>query len=77
MKEMKVGNVETPGNEFLPKKQELFCLRLNLPAQFKDDWILFRKLCKKKGSEFEDVLCDMIVQFNKGKISIKKIQDKG
>jgi hypothetical protein len=42
-----------------------------MPVQFKEDWKLFRKRCKKQGFEFEDVLGDLIIQFNKGKIDFK------
>jgi len=64
MIEVRVGAIETPKNEFLPKKQELFNLYLKMPLQFKEDWKLFRKRCKKQGFEFEDVLGDLIIQFN-------------
>jgi len=64
--------INTPENEFLEKKQELFNLYLKMPVQFKTDWKLFRKRCEKQGFEFEDVLGHMIIQFNKGKISFKK-----
>jgi hypothetical protein len=64
--------INTPENEFLEKKQELFNLRLQMPVQFKKDWELFRKRCKTKGYEFEDVLGNLIIKFNKGKISFKR-----
>lgn len=64
--------INTPENEFLEKKQELFSLNLNMPVQFNADWKLFRNRCKEKGYEFEDVLGSLIIQFNKGKISFKK-----
>lgn len=63
--------INTPENEFLEKKQDLFNLYLKMPVQFKADWELFRKRCKKKAFEFEDVLGNLIIQFNKGKISFK------
>ena len=63
--------INTPENEFLVKKQELFNLYLKMPVQFKADWRLFRKRCKEQGFEFEDVLGNLIIQFNKGKISFK------
>ena len=63
--------INTPENEFLEKKQELFNLYLKMPVQFKEDWKLFRKRCKKQGFEFEDVLGDLIIQFNKGNITFK------
>ena len=63
--------INTPENEFLKKKQELFNLYLKMPVQFKADWELFRKRCRKHGFEFEDVLGKLIIQFNKGKISFK------
>ena len=72
---MKVGNVRainTPENEFLEKKQELFNLYLKMPVQFKSDWKLFRKRCKEQGLEFEDVLGNLIIQFNEQRISFKK-----
>ena len=71
---MKEGNVRTiniPENEFLEKKQELFNLYLKMPVQFKKDYRLFRKLVRKQGLEFEDVLGDLIIQFNERKISFK------
>jgi hypothetical protein len=71
---MKKGNaraINTPENEFLKRKQELFTMNLLLPVQFKEDWLLFKKLCNKLGLEFEDVLGDLIVQFNNGGISYK------
>jgi hypothetical protein len=63
--------IKTPKNEFLVKKQELFNLYLKMPVQFKEDWLLFRKSCKKQKLEFEDVLGDLIIQFNMGKIAFK------
>jgi hypothetical protein len=71
MKEENLRAINLPGNEFLEKKQELFNLYLKMPVQFKEDWKLFRKRCKKQGFEFEDVLGDLIIQFNKGKIAYK------
>lgn len=68
MKPIKKGNIETPLNEFLPRKQELFNLNLKMPIQFKEDWLLFRKRCKKEGKEFEDVLGDLIKRFNKEEV---------
>jgi hypothetical protein len=69
VKEVNARVINTPENEFLEKKQELFNLYLKMPVQFKEDWQLFRKRCKKQGFEFEDVLGDLIIQFNKGKIA--------
>lgn len=69
MNEVSARAIKTPENEFLEKKQELFNLYLKMPVQFKEDWQLFRKRCKKQGFEFEDVLGDLIIQFNKGKIA--------
>jgi hypothetical protein len=63
--------IKTPENEFLKKKQELFNLYLKMPVQFKTDWKLFRKRCNKQGFEFEDVLGNLIIRFNKGKIRFK------
>lgn len=71
MKDINARAIITPKNEFLEKKQELFNLYLKMPVQFNEDWKLFRKLCKKQGFEFEDVLGDLIIQFNKGKIGFK------
>lgn len=67
--------INTPENEFPEKKQELFNLYLNMPVQFKADWELFRKRCKKQGFEFEDVLGNLIIQFNKRKIRFNKNLD--
>lgn len=63
--------INTPDSEFLAKKQELFNLYLKMPVQFKADWKSFRKRCKRRGLEFEDVLGDLIIQFNKGEISFR------
>lgn len=71
MKEGNVRAINTPENEFLERKQELFNLNLKMPVQFKADWKLFRKRCKKQGFEFEDLLGNLIIQFNKGKISFR------
>jgi len=71
---MKKGNaraINTPENEFLKRKPELFNMYLKMPVQFKEEWLLFKKRCNKLGVEFEDVLGDLIVQFNKGDISYK------
>ena len=71
---MKKGNarvINTPENEFIKRKQELFTMKLIMPVQFKEDWHLFRKRCNKLGVEFEDVLGDLIIQFNDGNISYK------
>lgn len=65
-------HINTPENEFLEKKQELFNLYLKMPVEFKNDYELFRKLVKKRGFEHEDVLGNLIIQFNKGMISFKK-----
>lgn len=72
MKEKNVRAINTPENEYLEKKQELFNLYLKMPVQFKKDFELFRKLVRKQGFEHEDVLGNLIIQFNKGKISFKK-----
>ncbi len=72
MKEGNVRAINTPENEFLKKKQELFNLYLKMPVQFKKDYEFFRKLVRKQGLEHEDVLGNLIIQFNKGKISLKK-----
>jgi hypothetical protein len=77
MKQIKKGSIETPLNEFLPRKQELFNLYLKMPVQFKEDWKVFRKLCKKNGCEFEDVLGNLIIRFNKGEIGFKETKDAG
>jgi hypothetical protein len=72
LKKTGVRSIETPRNEFIEKKQELFNLYLKMPVQFKADWLLFRKLCKKQKIEFEDALGNLIIQFNKGRITIKE-----
>jgi hypothetical protein len=71
---MKTGvarTIDTPENEFLERKQELFSMNLRMPVQFKEDWHFFRRRCSILGFEFEDVLGDLIIQFNKGSISYK------
>jgi DNA polymerase III delta prime subunit len=72
MKEKNVRSMNTPENEFLDKKQELFNLYLKMPVQFKKDYELFRKIVRKQGLEHEDVLGNLIIQFTKGEISFKK-----
>lgn len=71
MKDVNDRAINTPENEFLEKMQELFNLYLKMPVQFKEDWKLFRKCCKNQGFEFEDVLGDLIIQFNKGNVAFK------
>lgn len=71
---MKTGNARriiTPQNEFLKRKPELFNMYLKMPAQFKDEWLLFRKNCEKLGVEFEDVLGDLLIQFNNKEVFYK------
>lgn len=72
MKDKTLISISTPENEFLEKKQEMFNLYLKMPVQFKKDFKLFRTLLKKQGFEFEDVLGNLIIQFNKGDISYNK-----
>ena len=72
MKEENVRAINTPRNEFLEKKPELFNLYLKMPVQFKEDWILFRKRCKRAGLEFEDVLGNLIQQYSRGEIAFKE-----
>ena len=69
MKRSNARQIDTPPNEFPLRKQELFNLYLKMPVHFKAEWQLFRRCCRKHGREFEDVLGDLIIQFNKGKIS--------
>jgi hypothetical protein len=71
MKEINTRAINTPRNEFLEKKPELFNLYLKMPVKFKEDWKLFRKRCKKEGFEFEDVMGNLIMQYIKGKIAFK------
>jgi len=71
---MKSGNartIVTPENEFLKHRPELFNMYLKMPVQFKAEWLLFKKNCRKVGVEFEDVLGDLLTQFNRGGISYK------
>jgi len=71
---MKAGNartIVTPENEFLKRKPELFNMYLKMPVQFKEEWLLFKKNCRRRGFEFEDVLGNLLTQFNKGGISYK------
>lgn len=60
-----MSKFDTPKNEFLKKKPESFNLYLQMPVEFKKDWMLFRKCCREKGLEFEDVLGSLIIHFNK------------
>lgn len=69
MREENSRAIYTPENEFLERQPELFNMKLKMPIQFKDDWHLFKKQCSKLGVEFEDVLGDLIIQFNNGSIS--------
>ncbi len=64
VKEENSRAINTPENEFPKKEQELFNLYLKMPVQFKADWKLFRVRCREQGFEFEDVLGNLIVQFN-------------
>ena len=72
MKNGAARTINTPENEFLERKQELFTMNLLMPVQFKEDWHLFKKRCRKLGVEFEDVIGDLIIQFNNGRISYNK-----
>lgn len=67
-----MSKFDTPKNEFLKKKQESFNLHLRMPVEFKKEWILFRKCCREKGFEFEDVLGSLIIQFNKDTTQFRK-----
>jgi hypothetical protein len=58
----------TPENEFLLREQASFNLYLKMPVPFKEAWGEFKRNCTRMGIEFEDVLGDLIVQFNKGDI---------
>lgn len=69
MKTAAARTLITPENEFLERKQELFRLNLLMPVQFKGDWISFKKRCTQLGLDFEDVLGNLIMQFNAGGIS--------
>ena len=61
--------IDTPENEFPERKPELFRMNLLMPVQFKEDWILFKRRCTQLGLDFEDVLGDLIIQFNAGGVS--------
>lgn len=69
MREENSRAIYTPENEFLERQLELFTMKLKMPIQFKEDWHLFKKQCSNLGVEFEDVLGDLIIQFNHGGIS--------
>lgn len=64
-------SIMTPENEFLEHEPELFNLYLKMPVQFKGDWRAFKKKCAALGTEFEDVLGDLIRQFNCGEASYR------
>lgn len=69
---MKAGTnrtILTPDNEFLPREPALFNLYLKMPVEFRDAWGEFKRTCNRQGFAFEDVLGDLIVQFNHGDIS--------
>lgn len=72
MRKGNAGTIDTPGNQFLPKKQELFNLYLKMPVLFKEDWLLFRKRCREQGLLFEDVLGNLIIRFHRGDISFQE-----
>ena len=61
-----------PKNEFPQRKQELFNLYLKMPVEFKEDWKLFKRNCIYQGYEFEDVIGNLIIQFNSGEIQFEK-----
>lgn len=71
MEKRNAREIETPQNEFLERRQELFNLYLKMPVYFKAEWQSFRRCCRKRGFEFEDVLGSLIIQFNRGKISFR------
>jgi len=71
---MKTGTgrtILTPDNEFLEREQVLFNLYLKMPVQFKESWREFKRKCSGLGVEFEDVLGDLIIQFNQGEVRYK------
>ena len=71
---MKAGTdrtILTPDNEFLSREQVLFNLYLKMPVQFKEAWGEFKRHCTRMGVEFEDVLGDLIIQFNNGEVRYK------
>lgn len=71
---MKAGTdrtIHTPDNEFLPQEQESFNLYLKMPVEFKEAWGEFRRNCSRKGLDFEDVLGDLLLRFNRGGIRYK------
>ena len=72
MKSAPARNIETPENQFLEKRPELFRMNLLMPVQFKGDWILFKRRCTQLGLDLEDVLGDLIRQFNAGGISTRR-----
>jgi hypothetical protein len=72
MKDASARDIVTPPNEFPVKKQELFNLYLKMPVLFKAEWQAFRKHCRKKGWEFEDVLGDILIRFNRGEIAFDR-----
>jgi hypothetical protein len=71
MKTRTARTLLTPENEFLQHEQVLFNLYLKMPVQYKETWREFRQKCSKRGLEFEDVLGDLLIQFNEGGISYK------
>jgi hypothetical protein len=64
--------IHTPDNEFLPREQVSFNLYLKMPVRYKEAWGEFKRNCTRRGIEFEDVLGDLIDQFNKGGIPFKR-----
>jgi hypothetical protein len=49
----------------------MFNLYLKMPIQFKAAWGEFKSNCTRRGLEFEDVLGDLITQFNRGEVRYK------
>jgi hypothetical protein len=72
MKSLNSRSINTPKNEFLKKKLESFRLNLRMPYEFKEIFQIFRKLTRDQGLEWEDVLGNLIAQFNVGKISFDR-----
>jgi hypothetical protein len=72
MKTRTARTILTPENEFLKHEPALFNLYLKMPVQYKEAWREFRRNCSKLGLEFEDVLGNLLIQFNQGGISYKR-----
>jgi hypothetical protein len=72
MERLNPRSINTPKNQFLKRKPESFRLNLRMPYEFKEIFHFFRKLTRDQGLEWEDVLGNLMAQFNVGNISFDR-----